>query len=295
MINMPKHAKIYLVLAIIFAATSGVNAKAIDMAVSGDFEGNGKLNKFEYAVDRSGMEIDYYSTTGKKIHYEQKAFDECSSMALYQVVNTPQIAIDGSCSSQGGQIFTHIYEWSRENADWCLIREITGEKADLDSNDAAGSRQVNRVLGCPRIGNDGPYSYPPQKAISDEIRRKFAFLNQIKNNKKLLTAYFASVPFYDSIEISENVTVDNVAAANDFAYHLLESGRSDDSIQLLETLVRGFPDRVVAKLNLADAYWDSQLNQRAQGMYTLYVAQMKQLGKSARIPSQVYARLKPNH
>ena len=66
-----------------------------------------------------------------------------------------------------------------------------------------------------------------------------------------------------------------------------------NAIQLLEVLVRRFPGRVVAKLNLADAYWDSQLVQRAQRMYTLYIAQMTSLGKGSRIPARVYLRLEP--
>jgi hypothetical protein len=60
---------------LIVAVTSGANARALDMAVSGDFDGDGKLDKFEYVVDPLGMEIDYYPTsTGKKNSLQSKGF-----------------------------------------------------------------------------------------------------------------------------------------------------------------------------------------------------------------------------
>ena len=109
-------------------------------AISFDFDGDGITDQISY-FDRSGsLVVNYQSSLLKKNkQYTQNKFDECSSMGLHQIPWTSQISIDGSCPSQGGQIYIHIYEWRKNYSDWCLIREITGEKPEFHVDDFIGS------------------------------------------------------------------------------------------------------------------------------------------------------------
>lgn len=212
-------------------------------------------------------------------------------MGLYIVPNTREFAVDGSCQSQGGQIYTHIYEWSKIKSDWCLVREITGEKPDINSQDFVGSQRVSRVSGCPRIGDDGPYNYASEHEVKSKINEELTILIEDSKNPSNLKNYIHGIPFYYPLEISENLTVENVEGADNLVFYLSESGRTHDALQLLKAIVQKFPERVVAKLNLADAYWESQMIGPSKKMYASYVTEMRQLGKAGLIPSRAINRM----
>jgi hypothetical protein len=103
-------------------------------------------------------------------------------MAMYAIPNTRQIAIDGSCSSQGGRIFRQIYEWKKVFSNWCLVREITGEKTDVTSGTVVPTEQVARVADCYTIGAIGPYKYVPGTEISQDTSNKLEKLRVAAGN-----------------------------------------------------------------------------------------------------------------
>lgn len=280
-------------LCIIIASNCAVcsAAKGGDKVI-GDFEGHGVPGIFIYHSTPDGLSVDYFSPTRNSTqHYRVSNFDVCTSMTMYRIPHSRQVVIDGSCSSQGGQIFRNVYAWNPTFEKWCLVREVMGEKADITAGTVAPVEHVARVTGCSEIGASGPYSYEPagvvQAAIKDELRQ-FA---DVSRNPSELKMFIASLPDYSVSELASYVDSSTVEAINNLAFHLTENGRSYVAIPLLTTIVTKFPDRVVAKLDLADAYWDNDIKTPAAEQYREYIKQMKESGKSSRVPKRIFDRL----
>lgn len=81
-----------------------------------------------------------------------------------------------------------------------------------------------------------------------------------------------------------------VGWSNDVGFLFGESGYYAESVALLERIVSDNPDRVVAYLNLADAYWGLGKRELAIEYYKKYSLLMEQSGKTARIPKRVNER-----
>lgn len=85
---------------------------------------------------------------------------------------------------------------------------------------------------------------------------------------------------------------ENSQNVNDYGYFFEQTGNYQEAVTLLNSLIKKFPDRVVAYLNLADAYWglgelpDAKLN------YQKYVELMTSQGKDLnKIPPRVNERI----
>ncbi|ORC52670.1 hypothetical protein B2G74_09020 [Burkholderia sp. A27] len=59
---------------------------------------------------------------------------------------------------------------------------------------------------------------------------------------------------------------------------------------MLQKIVLMYPGRVVAKLNLADALWESGQQAPARTQYSEYVSQMQNDDKRDRIPHRAFER-----
>ncbi|MFP3797543.1 tetratricopeptide repeat protein [Paraburkholderia sp. SIMBA_027] len=249
------------------------------------------IGTFEYSAAGKGLAITFESAaTHKRLNYRVQPFDECSAMGMYRLPGTAQIAVDGSCQSQGGQVFIQIFGWNAGAQDWCMVRQISGEKPDMTSGDFVGSMEVARVLNCPKIGSDMSYTYESNESVKKDIDKKLAELKSAESDKAKLTTYLAGITFYDPLEIAGFVGKIDVQMANDLGFFLVQAKRPGDAIPLLAKIVSVYPDRVVAKLNLADALWNTDQQEPAKLQYSEYVSQMKKLGKSDRVPTRALER-----
>jgi tetratricopeptide (TPR) repeat protein len=81
-----------------------------------------------------------------------------------------------------------------------------------------------------------------------------------------------------------------VRYVNDYGFFLQRAGASKDAVKILEKVVRVAPERTVAWLNLADAYWDSKHTDEAKAAYRRY---LKLLGGNSRVdhPARVDQRV----
>ena len=52
-----------------------------------------------------------------------------------------------------------------------------------------------------------------------------------------------------------NLSKENLREYNDIAYYLEQSKAYDEAVFLLEKIIKEFPNRTVAYINLGDAYW----------------------------------------
>lgn len=79
----------------------------------------------------------------------------------------------------------------------------------------------------------------------------------------------------------------NVQHLNDIGFFILKAGKCRDAIIILEDIIKSFPARTVAYLNLGDAYQCDGNIEDAKEMYQKYIDRMKFSGKEAKIPRRV--------
>jgi tetratricopeptide (TPR) repeat protein len=86
--------------------------------------------------------------------------------------------------------------------------------------------------------------------------------------------------------------LDSIPLMNDKAYYLEQAGAYKEAIHILNKIIDKKPDRVVAYLNIADAYWGISDTEEAGKSYRKYLELMKSQGKDLnRIPKRVYERI----
>jgi hypothetical protein len=82
----------------------------------------------------------------------------------------------------------------------------------------------------------------------------------------------------------------NVNWSNDLGFLFEQAGYYQEAAELLEHITLKHPDRIVAYLNLADAYWALEKKELAQQSYNQYYEKMIATGKQAKIPHRVITR-----
>ena len=81
-----------------------------------------------------------------------------------------------------------------------------------------------------------------------------------------------------------------VSWSNDLGFLFEQAGYYQEAVELLKHITLKHPDRVVAYLNLADAYWGLGKKELAQKAYNRYHENMIETGKQRRIPERVQSR-----
>ncbi|RON51136.1 hypothetical protein BK665_20335 [Pseudomonas frederiksbergensis] len=82
----------------------------------------------------------------------------------------------------------------------------------------------------------------------------------------------------------------NPGWSNDLGFLFEESGHYGEAVELLSYVIANHPDRTVAYLNLADAYWGLGNKKQAAENYNKYNSLMIQSGKTAKVPKRVIER-----
>lgn len=93
----------------------------------------------------------------------------------------------------------------------------------------------------------------------------------------------------DEIPLEYNTS--RVTPYNNIAYYLEQSGHYDSAIYLLEEIVKHFPARTVAYINLGDAYWGLEKYSEAREAYQNYIRLMRESNREQRIPQRVFDRM----
>ncbi|MFI8746254.1 tetratricopeptide repeat protein [Pseudomonas sp. NPDC077186] len=81
-----------------------------------------------------------------------------------------------------------------------------------------------------------------------------------------------------------------VGWSNDLGFLFEQAGHYPEAVELLKHITRKHPDRVVAYLNLADAYWALDEREQAGEAYNQYYEKMLAAQKQSRIPPRVLER-----
>jgi hypothetical protein len=226
-------------------------------SISGEFEGEGASGRLIYSIDHDTLLLKYSSSrTTRQLAYKIQKFDACSTMTVYQIPHTRQIAIDGSCLSRGGQILTEVYEWKVPHSNWCLVRGITGERSD-DFDEPNQTLSVSRAIGCSTPGSRGDRDFASPAETAKQVKVGIEALKKVIKDGTRLTEYARTTPYYAIAEFVPYTDSDNVEALNRLAICLINIGRASEATPLLQNIVARFQAVQDAKLNLADAYWES--------------------------------------
>jgi tetratricopeptide (TPR) repeat protein len=111
--------------------------------------------------------------------------------------------------------------------------------------------------------------------------------NSLNENKNLINCEF----IFSILNISP-ITIRNVVLYNNLAFALEQLVKYNESIYLLQKVLKKFPNRTVAYINLGDAYWGLKENSKAKQAYQKYIELMKASGKESKIPKRVFERVK---
>ena len=97
---------------------------------------------------------------------------------------------------------------------------------------------------------------------------------------------------YQDSPISQHLPLpDFLVIFNDFGFFLEQAGQLVEAAAVLQTVLELDPDRLVAKLNLADVMWGLHLYYQAKDYYQDYQTMMKDRGISQQIPERVTVRV----
>jgi len=110
------------------------------------------------------------------------------------------------------------------------------------------------------------------------INQKYDIL-RLRGNSLVLNLSFKNVGLKDAL-----------IKYNDIAYYLEQSGAYEEAIFILEKIIKEFPNRTVAYINLGDAYWGLGEKEKAKEAYKTYIKQMKASGKENKIPKHILDR-----
>jgi len=114
------------------------------------------------------------------------------------------------------------------------------------------------------------------------INNKFS-----KKKDKIKLKNFSGVLSINYLEIDKSSDLEKY---NNMAYYLQKAGSNKEAIYLLKKILKKYPTRTVAHYNLADAYWALGEKKKAVASYKTYIKQMKEKGKTKRIPKVVKQR-----
>lgn len=101
----------------------------------------------------------------------------------------------------------------------------------------------------------------------------------------------SDVDRYRQLFVSYPLTKSNVLYYNNIAFFLEQRSLYAESIFILENVIENFPSRVVAYVNLGDAYWKYDHKDKAIEAYHRYIELMTKTEKTSLIPKRVFERI----
>ncbi|MDN3691618.1 hypothetical protein QWZ06_04805 [Chryseobacterium tructae] len=180
-------------------------------------------------------------------------------------------------SDSGIELFSkEIIKFGR---DGILINRIYFDNYNLDEKKYEDLETLGSDLE-EKFNNDNPkaFIYDSKKHLLGEI-----------NYKSSIEDFYINYPNVNNISLE----ITNVENANNQAYNLQQMGANNDSKLLLDNIVKQFPNRVVAWLNLGDVNWELNEKTKAKEAYSKYISLMKSQNKNlSKIPQRVYERSK---
>lgn len=201
----------------------------------------------------------------------------------------------------------YSFRWNPQASDWVLYRiarweEPWREQAPALPHSGSAPQNVNvaRIACCTRLADFNTNVATPQKMSA--AQQHADILRDVDTIREALKQGASSALFSRQDNVHGPVTFpmlhelegvlddSNVRVLNDYAFYLTANGNAGAARVLLEAIHRRYPQRVVATLNLADAYWATGEKAAACPLYQAYVEQMQASGRAAKVPAEASQR-----
>lgn len=143
------------------------------------------------------------------------------------------------------------------------------------------------------IGSSIPSNFLPAKSLAytqllDNDFHKLGIIKYNRTNEERFMNY--------NLNNTDNIKqfyIENMDKLNNTAYYFERSKNYKESIFLLKEIIKKEPNRVVAWLNIADAYWGNNQKREAKEAYQKYISLMKSQKKDLKkIPQRAQERSK---
>ncbi len=166
-------------------------------------------------------------------------------------------------------------------------------------NDFDGARAFDKLRAL-YIANQQQDAVP-EKLMSEMTANNFdlalkAFRNGDTAELSLLISYFIAEGRDEACEPEEYIVEKfyyprKVSWSNDLGFLFEQSGYYAEAAELLKHITKKHPERTVAYLNLADAYWAMDNKELARNAYGHYHEKMISAGREGKIPPRVLSRM----
>ncbi|HBX53937.1 MAG TPA: hypothetical protein DEH10_00760 [Pseudomonas sp.] len=220
-------------------------------------DGNGAYNfnlKFKYDSAAKSFDLTQALLNENNTECEQ------SRLSTY-VIDKQHLAFTSIADFDGTRAFGKLKDLRFEHQTSGAASEKLMSQTESDNFNAAlqaykaGDREELKTLASYFIAGDGDSACDPGKYIVEKY-------------------YFPK----------------KVSWSNDLGFLFEQAGYYQEAVELLKYITLKHPDRAVAYLNLADAYWALGKKEPAQKAYNQYYEKMIATGKQARIPERVRTR-----
>lgn len=206
------------------------------------------------------------------------------------------------------------FRWVEDVQDWVLYKiskwnePYRAEVYSLDGEKVPEKELLPREFSVQRVecciifsdfnSSSGDLAYKDRAESNKEVLGEFERVNTLLSSSGSTKQTFFYGPAGDfkipspdlMYEFSGLLDSSSVRGLNDYAYYLESNGASLSAAILLAAIHDEYPQRVVAILNLADAYWDIGMKRSACDLYSEYIVKMMGVKKGSIIPGRARQR-----
>jgi len=253
--------------------------------VTFDADGDGKVDTIEYTIQKTDtrnaeVKVKIYPTRAKPLTFTS------GSNLNYEISRCKQkecIKIFDADYGIWAEDTTSYYVYDRLKRSWFLKKSVL-EMPTFDEYGGVIPMKRERVV----------YNYEMSERIDGEVFPNFAAhpLHALEKKAKDMPERFSNsvnIKYLRYYVENYPISKKTVTLYNNIAFYLSKHEFNDEAIYILEKIVELFPNRVVAYLNLGDAYFAEE-NEAYKKMYERYIKLMKERGKESRIPERIYDR-----
>lgn len=268
-------------LALVSASTGTCNAFSVaDRAV--DLDGDGLPDTIT-ATSSSNADATVKKTykiflSGSKKSISAALESDTGSLAVYPGGVAGDLVVDRTnrSSRDSAELSYDVYRWSAKDKTLCLSVSISGAPANqLEDEVIPSDTAATHYKPCSALDSGSP-AVRLEKSAAE--RYVLEGLPQAKTR---------DIPEYYAIELATIISPTNVREINDAAYFQLQRGNATAAAIVLDAIHKKMPDRVVATLNLADAYKAAGNTKLACPLYAEYKKDMTATNRAAEIPKRL--------
>jgi tetratricopeptide (TPR) repeat protein len=205
--------------------------------------------------------------------------------SIYMGIRSDELCLENHNGSAQKYYSIECYIYDSKNDDWIHHQDINGTYYSIEDNY--------------KIIDDFKYSTPTlYNSLKYDFKSYLNIDNSLENikiisfmDKLLLMKNKISINPINLLYLTKKIPLEtkNLQKYNDIAYYLQQANANNEAIFLLEKIIEKYPNRIVAYLNLADAYAGINNKEKAKENYEKYISLMKQDNKENKILKRVLA------